>query len=258
MKKFNNIIYSKLNNYDISITSYLPSEDIKPKEIIIACHGFGGDKESSAIIALANKLTLNNLGLICFDFPGHGTSPVEADMLTTNNCINDIFTIEDFIKNNYPESKISIFSTSFGAYITLLKIFKYHSKYEHIILRSPAIKMNEIFKNSLIRESMESFKNRGYTELGFERIMNIPYSFYEDLNNNNVFNLYNNDQKILIIQGTEDDIAPIKDTFDFIKLDEKNLSIYTIEGADHRMKKDGELEKAINKSINYILGGKNV
>ena len=49
------------------------------KEIIIACHGFAGDKESSAIEALADEMNRNNVGVICFDFPGHGKSEVDAD-----------------------------------------------------------------------------------------------------------------------------------------------------------------------------------
>lgn len=250
MKK-NNFTIKSINNYNISATYYEP--DSYPSEIIIACHGFGGDKESSAIIELANKVSTHNIGLICFDFPGHGQSDVNADQLSINNCINDITSIENYIKLNFKNIPISIFATSFGAYITLLKIFKYQTEYRHIILRAPAIKMDEIFKNSLIKENMSNFKERGFTELGFERKMNVPYSFYEDLLKNNIFDLYNNSQKILIIQGTADDIAPISDTYEFIKLDTNNLSLVPIEGADHRMKKEGELEKAINYSVKYIL-----
>ena len=59
---------------------YLPAGEMK--EIIIACHGFAGDKESSAIEALADEMNRNNVGVICFDFPGHGKSEVDADKLT--------------------------------------------------------------------------------------------------------------------------------------------------------------------------------
>ena len=252
MKK-NDFTIKGVNNYNISATYYEPN--VSPSEVIIACHGFGGDKESSAIISLANELIKYNIGLICFDFPGHGQSEVNADQLSINNCINDIIAVENYIKLHFNNIPISIFATSFGAYITLLKIFKYQTLYKHIILRAPAIKMDEIFRNALIKENMDSFKERCFTKLGFERQMNVPYSFYKDLLKNNLFNLYNNNQKILIIQGTEDDIAPINDTYEFIKLDTNNLSLALIGGADHRMKKEGELKKAISYSIDWILGG---
>lgn len=255
MKK-NSVTITSINHYNISATYYGPASS--PSEIIIACHGFGGDKESSAIIELADKATMHNIGLICFDFPGHGESEVNADKLSINNCINDIISIENYIKSTFQDIPISIFATSFGAYITLLKIFKYQTTYKHIILRAPAIKMDEIFKNSLIRENMSDFKERDFTQLGFERKMDVPYSFYKDLTVNNILNLYNNNQKILIIQGTEDDIAPITDTYEFINLDKTNISLIPIEGADHRMKKEGELEKTIQSSINYLIEDNNV
>ena len=240
------------NGYNISAKSYLPQES--PKEIIIAVHGFAGDKESSAISLLAKEMTKEGFGVVCFDFPGHGESEVEADKLTIDNCINDIETIEEYIKEKYgKQMKIDLFATSFGAYITLLKIFKYNTKYNKIELSAPAIKMDKIFKETLLRETFEEFQKRGITKLGFDRIMNIPFSFYEELKQNQILKIYKNSQKILIIQGTEDDVAPIKDTKELIDLDKTNFELFEIRGADHRMKKDGELEKAINKAKEYFL-----
>lgn len=240
------------NGYNISAKSYLPQES--PKEIIIAVHGFAGDKESSAISLLAKEMTKEGFGVVCFDFPGHGESEVEADKLTIDNCINDIETIEEYIKEKYgKQMKIDLFATSFGAYIALLKIFKYNTKYNKIVLRAPAIKMDKIFKETLLRETFEEFQKRGITKLGFDRIMNIPFSFYEELKQNQILKIYKNSQKILIIQGTEDDVAPIKDTKELIDLDKANFELFEIQGADHRMKKDGELEKAINKAKEYFL-----
>ena len=239
------------NNYNISSRLYIPNEDID--KIVIACHGFGGDKESSAIKYLAETIYKDNIGLICFDFPGHGQSEVNGDKLTISNCINDIEAIETYIKNRFGDKiEINIFATSFGAYITLLKIFTRGTQYNKIILRAPAIKMDEIFKDTLLREPFEKFKEKKVTTLGFERKIMISYKFYEDLVNNKIIDLYNNNQHILIIQGTEDDVAPIKDTKEFLSLDPENIELYEIVGADHRMKKDGELGKAINKAYSYL------
>ena len=240
------------NGYNISVRTYLPTENIK--EIIIAVHGFGGDKDSSAIRLLADKMVKENFIVICFDFPSHGTSEVEADKLTIDNCINDIETIEQYIKDNFGKDiKINIFATSFGAYITLLKIIKNGTKYNKIVLRAPAIKMDEILKNTLLREPFEDFNRNRFTKLGFRRIMNISYDFYEELKSNKILEIYQNNQKMFIIQGTEDDVAPIKDTKELIELDKNNITLYEIKGADHRMKKNGELEEAINKAKEYFL-----
>lgn len=241
-----------LNGYNISVRTYLPTENIK--EIIIAVHGFGGDKDSSAIRLLAKKMVKENFLVICFDFPSHGDSEVEDDKLTIDNCINDIETIEQYIKDKFGRDiKINIFATSFGAYITLLKIIKKKTRYNKIVLRAPAIKMDEILKNTLLREPFEDFKRNRVTKLGFRRIMDIPYDFYEELKANKILKIYQNNQKMFIIQGTNDDVAPIEDTKELIALDKNNITLYEIKGADHRMKKNGELEEAINKAKEYFL-----
>ena len=172
-------------SYKIDTKVYIPEGEMK--EIIIACHGFAGDKESSAIEALANEMIKNNVGVICFDFPGHGKSEVNADKLTIDNCIQDVNDIEKYVLDTYGNLPISIFATSFGAYITLINIASNNKEYKNIILRSPAIRMGEIYKNTLLRESLDEYKKRGYTKLGFEREMLVPYSFLEELEENDIF-----------------------------------------------------------------------
>ena len=236
--------------YDIFIKEYIPE---KIEKIIIACHGFGGDKNSSAIELLANNLLKENTMVVAFDFPAHGESKASDDRFTVENSINDLITVENYYREKYNKSEVGIFATSYGAYITLLKIQKYSNCYSKIVLRSPAICMDEIFENSILNENIEQFKIRGYSILGYERKMKIPYKYYEELKENKLFNIYTKNEKLLIIQGSEDDMAPISDSIEFIKEKNSKGKIIKILGADHRMKKEGELEKAIKYAVDYIL-----
>lgn len=240
------------SNYKIPIKEFKPN---KVEKVIIACHGFGGDKESSAIELLAQKLIEKNIMVIAFDFPAHGESKENGKKFRVENCINDLISVEEYVKNKYPKAQIGIFATSYGAYITLLKINKYVNNYFSIVLRAPAICMDKIFVNSIIREDMNKFKKRGYTVLGYEKELIVDYKYYEDLLNNNLFDIYNKNEKMLIIQGTEDDMAPIEDSIKFIENKNTKGRIEKIQGADHRMKKEGELEKAINIATEYIMEG---
>ncbi len=239
------------NNYAIPIKEYKPN---KIDKVIIACHGFGGDKESSAIELLAQKLINENILVIAFDFPAHGESSAKGEDYLVKNCINDLITVEEYVAEKYPQKPIGIFATSFGAYVTLLKINQYSNNYFSIVLRAPAICMDEIFENSIIREDISDFKKRGYTILGYEKEIRVSYKFYEELKNNKLFEIYNKNEELLIIQGTEDNMAPIDDSIRFIKEKNTKGKIEKIIGADHRMKKEGELEKAINTAVNYIKG----
>lgn len=241
------------SDYEISLKEFLPNKEIE--KVIIALHGFGGGKESTAISLLAQKANNENIAVIAFDFPAHGTSKVEADKLTLDNCIKDFESVEEYARKKY-NKEIGIFATSFGAYITLLKLSKEkENNYFSIILRSPAICMNEDFKNKILKEDVVKYQKRGYSVLGYERLMNIEYNYYEELEKNNLFDLYNKDYKIFIIQGTNDDMAPIEDTIKFIK-NKSNIILHKIEGADHRMKVGNQLNDAIDICMKYILNQK--
>ena len=214
------------------------------KKIIIACHGFGGDKESSAIDLLAQKLLKYNIGVIAFDFPAHGKSDEDGTKFTVKNCINDLISIEEYIKKEYPNMPIGIFATSFGAYIALLKINKYGNNYFSIVLRAPAICMDEIFINSIIKEDINDYKKRGYTVLGYEKELNVYYQYYQELISNKLFDIYVKNEPLLIIQGTEDDMAPIQDSIKFIEKKNTKGKIEKIQ----RSRSQNEKRRRIRKS----------
>ena len=243
------MIKNKKEKYRISLKEYLPT---RFEEIIIACHGFGGDKESSAIELLAKDANEKNIGVIAFDFPAHGESEVEGDLFTLDNCISDLETVEEYVRENYKNvKKIDIFATSYGAYITLLKIIRNGDNYNKIILRAPAIEMGNIFKDYLLKEDINKFLERGFAILGFERNIKISKEFYLSLEKNKIIELYNKKKEMLIIQGNEDNVAPLKDTIEFVNAT-NNITLKILQGADHRMKKEGELETVVEWTLKYI------
>ena len=93
-------MYTKLNGskYQIDCKVWEPE---KIERIIIAIHGFAGDKESGAINILAEEMLKHNTMTVALDLPGHGTSEVDGDLLTLENCIEDIQIVEDTYKQKY-------------------------------------------------------------------------------------------------------------------------------------------------------------
>lgn len=57
----------KESKYEIPTKVFLPNSKIE--KVIIACHGFGGDKESSITTDLAKEMILKNIAVVSFDFP---------------------------------------------------------------------------------------------------------------------------------------------------------------------------------------------
>ena len=112
--------------------------------------------------------------------------------------------------------------------------------------------MAKILKE-VLKESFSKYKENGYTILGFERKMKIPYSFYEELLNNNINKIYNNIEipKMYIVQGNKDEIAMIEDTIKFVENHKKQIKLNIIDNGDHRMKSP-ELRKKVMKYANRI------
>ncbi len=245
-------IKSSNQNYNIFCDLYLPEKD-NVEKIIIACHGFGGDKNSSAIFSLAKSLTNFKIAVLAFDFPAHGISNTDGHNFTIKNCVNDINDIEYYIEKEFNNIEIGFFATSFGAYTLLLKLNSSEKIYNSIVLRCPALDMKSVFENSLLKVSLKEFLKNGECKLGFERKIVITKEYYNELIKNNIFKIYDTENKICIIHGTEDDIAPIKDSIKFQKKFNDRVVLYKIKGADHRFKNKGELKQVIDIATNYIL-----
>lgn len=240
--------YFTLNNqrYEMDCKIYLPeSEEIS--RIILGVHGFAGDKESSALTALAEAFAPYNIALVSFDLPAHGKSKEAEESLTISNCMKDILFMAEYCRKNYPNADKYMFSTSFGGYLTLLcaenlKDFK-------IILRAPAVTMPEHILLDILNMSAQEFKEKENVNCGFERAMALPYSFYEDLLAHSLMNR-EYDSPMLIIHGDKDDVVPHEDILSFCQ-SRNTFQLAVIKGADHRFKKPGEMEAIIKEADNF-------
>jgi len=240
--------FSIQKSYEIKCKMYLP-ENRDINNIIVGVHGFAGDKESSMLEKLALSCSASNTGVVCFDLPAHGKSPVQEDMLTIENCKNDLFDVLSYIESLYPHVSISIFATSFGGYITLLCADKLEEF--PLVLRAPAVSMRKVLLENVLRISASKFKEMGFMECGFERQMQLPYRFYEDLLQQRTILNSEFRQKILVLHGERDDIVPLYDILDFCEK-QKNIKVKIIQGADHRFKNEGEMDKIIQATKDFL------
>ena len=244
-------IYNNIEKCNIKAKIFEMDRNKISDQIFIFCHGFCSGKGSNSVKIVANKLLQYDIPSISFDFPGHIDSNQTTDKLTVNVCISYINTIIDYIKSTFGENiKISFYAISFGAYILLNKLIGDSSEYKNIVLRSPAFNMKEIFKNCLLKEPFNEYKEHGKAKAGHGGKIEVPYSFYEDLSNHDLYSSYHEKRKILIIQGDLDDTAPIEDTYKFIK-DKPEIELIEIKNVKHHMEPK-EIEMATEKMIDRL------
>jgi len=244
-------IYNKIEKCDIKAKIFYKTENKKETHIFIFCHGFGSGKGSNSVRVIANKLLQYEISSISFDFPGHIDSVQGPEKLRVEVCISYINSIIEYVKNTYGEDiKISFFAISFGAYILLNKLIGDKQEYENIILRSPAFNMKEILINTLLKEPFEEYKNNGKAKAGIASIIDVQYGLYEDLIKRDLYENYQEKRKILIFQGCLDEIAPIEDTYRFMK-NIPEIELVELKNVKHHMEPT-ELEIVANTMIKKL------
>ena len=239
------------NGYSIGLTEFIP---LNLKGIILWLHGFGSSKDSPKTQSFAEMILPLGIGLIAFNYPGHGFSKAGKDDFTLENCLSDFNTVEEYIRKKYENIPIGLFGTSLGGYLILLKINKIENPdYFCIILRCPALKMDECFKNNILKDPIKEFRKNGYIYAGFSKKIRVPYKFYDALLKNKLFDIYNKEYPMLIVHGTKDKIAPYIDCVKFMKTKNKKIILEKIEGADHRMNEPGNIENCFKIAKDYII-----
>lgn len=222
------------------------------RKYVIALHGFAGSMESWAITALAERLTEQDTAVISFNFPGHGTDE-QDELFSLVNCIRDFQDVTDHMNICYPDTVWQgVFATSFGGYITLNALQMIPGSVR-IVLRAPAVNMQDVFARIVEREvsGMAEYRKTGHVQLGYERKLQVPYSFYTELCSHDVFHT-DHKRPMLLIHGDCDDVVLPGDTIAFC---ERNPLIVRkpIAGADHLFRKDGELPQVIDAAVNWLM-----
>lgn len=235
------------NRYKIRCKQFTPGDDIS--SVVIGVHGFGGDKESSMLSRLARGIG-EHRALICFDFPAHGDSPVDGKELTVENCLMDIAEVFGYAGELYKDATINVFATSYGGYITLLAIERGYIHPESIILRAPALNMNEIFKEKLMGNSFEIFEKQGFLNVGFERKFDVSFDFYSELCNNDARNVIPM-LPMLIFCAEKDELVDASILHAYAEKTD-GAEISDVIGASHRFRHPWEIEQVIRESAHFL------
>lgn len=250
MKEFIQI-KSRIDN--INLVLNIP-ERWNNEKLMLTCHGFDSGRDSQGLVKFEEDIAKNGIACARFSLPYHAERRNNPNDLTVDNCIEDMEKVEKEIRKRYPNAKIGICSTSFGAYLTLLKLKRRENNYFSIILKSPAIKMDEILVNTLIDDDYEKFKEKRYSvRYKKETPMIVTYGFYEDLMENKIFDLGKYDEKMLIYHAIDDDTAPCEDTQRFAN-ENPNSKLILLKNEFHRFtfKKLDELHVEM---VNWINTG---
>lgn len=220
--------------------------------VLIAVHGFGGDMRSSVIAAVAEEMGFYNTFTMAFDFPGHGVNPMTARELTLNTCQRSLLEVVDYARERWPQAReFCVLASSFGAYIALLAIdgLKDRMGRFKLVLRCPAVRMNKTFLK-LARTDEAGLMKAGRIICGWDRKLELGYSFFEQLQANNA--VADHDMPMLILQGDQDELIDLAD-IEFFRILNGKSRLVMMPGATHRFNHEGELDMIVDLARDWYL-----
>ena len=218
---------------------------------VLAVHGFAGDKESSAIAALAGELCAKgHAAVYCFDFPAHGAHP--SDELSVAACTDALAGVAQYVAGQHPDARKAVFATSFGGYMTLRCLEELSRVFGQfaVVLRAPAVKMAQTLEG-LMGESGITLLEKGCSvEFGYERKLSVGRSFLDELRGYDVCRSYA--RPMLVIHGDRDDVVMPADIAEFMELNPLSRLVQ-INGADHRFKGEGQIGMVVEVARRHLL-----
>lgn len=225
---------------------------------VLALHGFGGSKESLAIQKLAERLCPKGIDVAAPDWEAHGERGRDFSRLSVGGCISDLRAAERFVAENISDN-IGVFSTSFGGYITLLRMEEDSAPYRRTVLRVPAVNMaNSLINAARLSDpsaSEEKARAEGRFVLRMAESFEVPFSLYEELAARSCVRSCSawRGAGIFTVYAENDELVRRADTEEFLRLND--IPSKMMSGCGHRMAEPAEkLDEALDAAAESLTG----
>lgn len=238
--------YFDINEAGCSVRCKLYADDPRAvRHAVIYGHGFSGHKDTRAAEKFARYALskFKGVGVLCFDLPCHGEDARKK--LRLSDCDAYIDLVCRHAREALGAQTLSLYATSFGAYLQLRHIALFGSPYRRLVLRSPAVNMIDALTTTIMGEAeLEKLRRGKEVLVGFDRKIRIGADFLEELRQQDIrsWEFYDYADDILILHGTKDEIISFDAVRDFA--DQNVIAFLPVENADHRFQDPRLLERA--------------
>lgn len=229
------------------------------RQVVLVCHGFGSSKDSPMVQALDRTLPAHGMGVYSFDFPAHGKSPAGPESLRVPFCMDDLLEVEAHLRARDPGVEIAYFASSFGAYITLLRLAWQPRPRARAFLRSAAVTMPALVAGWLDSRAQADLARQGYfvPQHDYVREMRITPAFLADLAEYDLFARYRQGSaRLAMVHGGRDDVAPTAAARRFATRFGARLTV--LPQGEHNLMGPGELDQVLALALDFFrLPGEN-
>jgi len=218
---------------------------------VLGVHGFGGSAMDDIQVSIAEEMEMFYSATVRFDFPCHGESPTEEDILNLTDCRQSLMAVARYARERFPEVEdLCIFATGFGAYVTLIcleELLELPGKIK-LVVQTPSVRMHETLLaiKKINRETLWAMDRIVFRT---ERPLTVTYSFYEELMENIALTSY--PIPMLILHGEEDSVIRSEDIQQFHRINE-NSKLVIIPGTSHRFLEEGAWDMVLDLTRDWF------
>jgi len=236
MKKFQEFTFKSKDGYKLEASLTLPKTE-PPYPLVIACHGFSSNKNTTSLTGLERRLLPLGIAVFRFSYRAHGKSEGSWKDLTMTGVAKDISDAIEYLFKNHSslinKDKVFLSGGSFSGLPVLIVAAK-DKRIKYLICRSGVVD----FKGRLERlYDVKQWKEKGYIKSPTDQ-PRLKYFSYKLFTDGVKYYGFKIGEKIttptLLLHGSKDvTVKPYhsKKLFKHLKSKDKELKI--IKGADH-------------------------
>ncbi|KAG6529065.1 hypothetical protein ZIOFF_011259 [Zingiber officinale] len=190
-------------------------------ELVILCHGFRSSKESKTLLNLADALVSENISVFRFDFSGNGESDGTFQYGNYWKEVEDLRAVTQFFSGQNREVH-AIVGHSKGGNVVLLYASKFHDIHR-VVNISGRFGLKKGIEARLGKDFMERIKKDEFID-----VMDKTGRFIYCVTRESLIDRLSTDMhdaclsidkncRVLTVHGSEDDVVPHEDAFEFDK-----------------------------------------
>lgn len=216
------------------ISTILTKTRSPTSSLVILCHGFLSNKNSTTNIRLTELLVPHGISTLRFDWQGMGESGGRFKDITITACATQLSHIIDFVATE-GFHQLGLIGSSFGGLLSIL-VGATRPELKAIGLKCPVPDFPEMLELEFGREAMERWKRTNHVPniVGGTEPIPLNYAFYEDCCQ---FNAYKQALTIqaptLIVHGTQDELVPLEQIHRLEKALAGEKQLHVLQGANH-------------------------
>jgi pimeloyl-ACP methyl ester carboxylesterase len=227
--------------------------------LVISCHGFSSSKNSRTNTLLAPSLKEAGIACLRFDFTGHGDSEGDIGEITISRGVEDLKSVMSSVltMTSIDPDRIGLFGSSFGGNVALWYVSLY-GKARAIALKAPASDFASVLEKQAGPDGIWEWQRQEPLQAGgladpTGEGFRSDYALYEDSKRFDTYELVKEiGCSVFITHGDHDEVVPMYQSILLARAIGGRARLEAIAGAGHTFENEGELERVISRSVQFL------